>query len=226
MDLAKFVHLIKTKTLHFTRIDKFKDRFEGSYPVENLKDWEHGCPDVGDFKYYRKFACVSCWYESKHESALMWEIYGKDNQGIVICSTKEKLKDSLDNDELHFKEVKYIDFLREKADISIPYEAFLFKRIEFKSEHEFRVALFKVPKSEGFENGFPRLGSPEKQEGYPETGVDVPVDTQLLIEKIVLSPYSKRWYRNVIQDILSHYNLTNLTLLDSELGVDPIYPKG
>jgi hypothetical protein len=226
IELANLIHLIGTKTLHLTRVDQFKDKFEGSYPLKNLKDWEQKYPDVGDFKHYRKFACVSCWYESNHESAAMWEIYGKENQGIVICSTKEKLQNSLDHDGLSFIKVKYTDFLRKKADIPTPYHTFLYKRIEFRSEQEFRVVLFELPESEGFEGGYPRFGSPEKQEGFPETGTDIEVDPQELIERIVVSPYSKKWFRKVVQDILSLYNLAKINVAESELAADPVYPKG
>lgn len=225
VDLAKFVHLIATRTLHFTRIDQFKDKFEGSYPLRNLRDWERKYPEVGDFKHYRKFACVSCWYESIHESAAMWEIYGKNGQGIAIRSTRERLKESLDDDTLFFENVKYTDFLRKKAKISFPYEAFLFKRIEFKSEQEFRLAIFKLPESPGFEGGFPRLGSPEKQEGFPESGINIEVNLRSLIERIVLSPYSIKWYRDVIKDIMARYDLGSLTVAESELTLDPVYPK-
>jgi hypothetical protein len=225
LDFAKFVHLIATKTLHFTRIDQFKDKFEGSYPVKNIKDWERKYPDVGDFKHYRKFACVSCWYESIHESAAMWEMYGKDGQGIAIRSTEERIRGSFDDDDLVFARVKYIDFLRRKARINIPYDAFLYKRIEFKSEREFRVAIFELPESPGIDGGFPRFGSPEKQDGFPESGENREVDLELLIDSIVLSPYSKRWYRDVITNVMARYHLEGLTVAESELGQDPVYPK-
>jgi len=225
VDLAKFIRLIATRTLHFTRIDQFKDKFEGSYPLRNLRDWEQKYPEVGDFKHYRKFACVSCWYESIHESAAMWEIYGKDGQGIAIRTIRERLEESLQDDGLIFEGVKYIDFLREKANISTPYDAFLCKRIEFKSEKEFRVAIFKLPESDVFDDGFPRFGSPEKQEGFPEGGIDLDVNVETLIERIVLSPYSMKWYRVLVKDILVRYNLERLTVAESELTLDPVYPK-
>jgi hypothetical protein len=35
MDLPKFIDLLNTKQLHFTRAALFDDRFEGSYPQRN-----------------------------------------------------------------------------------------------------------------------------------------------------------------------------------------------
>jgi hypothetical protein len=226
IDLAKLIHLAANRTLHFTRIDQFKDKFEGSYPIGNLKDWEYKYPGVGDFSGWRKFACVSCWYESENESAAMWELYSRSGQGMAIRSTKDKLKDSLlFAEEVFFSNVKYIDFLRDKADISTPLEVFLYKRIEFASEREFRAALFDLPGCEEFKDGFPILGSVEKQEGFPKNGKDMPVKPEVLIEKVILSPYSKPWYKEMVKDVLGKYDLSSLGLLDSELMADPVYPK-
>ncbi len=154
LDLPKFIHLIAYKALHFTRVDQFRDKFEGSYPLQNLKEWMSDHPESVDFKHWRKFACVSCWYESENESAAMWERYSKNDLGIAICSTKEKLQEVLKNERiLEIRNVIYIDFIKKKAEIDYPWKAFWYKRIEFESEKEFRALLFDLPENEGFENG-------------------------------------------------------------------------
>jgi len=224
MDFAKFVHLISTKRLHFTRIDKFDDKFEGSYPVQNLEEWKGIYPEIGDFSHYRKFAVVSCWYTSGNESAAMWELYSKNYQGISILTTKQKLESSIKDDFVKYEPVKYIDFMRKKAKILIPLDVFLYKRIEFMHEREFRAFQFSIPQSDGIEDGFPNFGSPEKQGGYPKEGIDIPIDLTKLIEKIVLSPYSQKWFKNIVKKILLEHNLSNLKVCDSELTSDPLYP--
>lgn len=225
IDLSKTIRLLATRTLHFTRIDQFDDKFEGSYPVQNLQDWESHYPEVGDFSHWRKFGCVSCWYEADDESAAMWELYSKSHQGIAILSTKDRLKNSLKSDELVFEKVKYIDFLRGKANISIPLDAFLYKRIEYESEREYRAAHFSLPQSDGCDKGFPRFGSVEKQAGFPKGGEDIPVEPEVLIEKLVLSPYAKPWYRESVADVLSKYNMNTSILTESDLAADPVYPR-
>lgn len=224
-DLAKTIHLLAAKTLHFTRIDQFDDRFEGSYPVQNLKDWESQYPKVGDFNCWRKFGCVSCWYEADNESAAMWELYSKGHQGIAILSTKDRLKESLESDQPFCENVKYIDFLREKASIKTPLDVFLYKRTEFNYEQEYRAVLFKLPQSDGCDNGIPRYGSVEKQAGFPEHGKDIPVDPEVLIENLVLSPYAKPWYRELVEEVLSKYGVNTSILAESELAADPVYPR-
>ena len=225
LDLPKLIHLVANRTLHFTRIDQFKDKFEGSYPIKNLADWEQRYPTVGDFSHWRKFACVSCWYESENESAAMWELYSRDDQGVAIRSTKDKLKESFESEEVFFANVKYIDFMRDKGIINSPLDVSLYKRIEFGFEREFRGVLFEIPENDGFENGFPNYGSVEKQKGFPKDGQGKAVKPEVLIEKLVVSPYAKPWYKKVVKDVLEKYKLSSVEVKESELAVDPVYPK-
>ncbi len=225
LDIAKFIHLLSTKTLHFTRMDQFKDKFEGSYPLKNISDWDKDYPEVGDFKNFRKFICVSCWYKSDRESTAMWEIYGANGQGVAICSSEEKLNESLRWKTTIPCEVQYIDFIKDKADIINPFDVWKYKRIEFSHECEFRAASTKIPQSPGVENGFPIFGSVDDQEGFPKEGLDIPVRPDLLIEKVVFSPYAKNWYRSIIIELLSHYGLEKSIITTSELAADPVYPK-
>ena len=224
VDFVTFMHLITTQTLHFTRVDRFSDKFEGSYPKQNLEEWSV-YPEIGNFKFYRKSVCVSCWYESDRESAAMWERYGTHG-GLAICSTKERLQKSLQGEGVHFKHVSYIDFISEKADIGSPYEIFTYKRIEFGHDNEFRALVDMVPQStEKYANGFPKFGNVEVQAGYPDDGFYIDIDISSMIDRIVLSPYTKKYVKTMVTDILKTYKLDNLAVNDSQLASDPIYPN-
>lgn len=225
LDLAKFIHLIAFETLHFTRIDQFHDKFEGSYPAKNIKEWEEGSWKSGDYKNWRKFGCVSCWYQSDNESSAMWEIYGKNGQGIAIMSTVESLSQSLPGNGVIFQEIEYIDFINDRADIQIPHDTFKYKRIEFQSENEYRAALYSLPDSGEVIDGIPEMGSVDDHPGFPEHGLDVPVKLKILIKKIVLSPYVKDWYEQTVLELLKKYGLEELKLSRSDLSVDPVYPS-
>jgi hypothetical protein len=225
LDLARFIHLISTKTLHFTRIDQFKDKFEGSYPLKNIQDWENQYTEVGNFKNWRKFVCVSCWYKSDKESTAMWELYGANGQGIAIYSSKQRLEESLNDFSITYEDIKYIDFINDKADILTPLDIWKYKRIEFKYECEFRAALTLIPQSHQYKNGFPVFGSVDNQEGFPKEGRDIPVKLDILIEKVAFSPYVEKWYRSIVTEIASHYGLDTSVITTSELAIDPIYPK-
>ncbi|MFZ2445330.1 MAG: hypothetical protein WAW37_03145 [Syntrophobacteraceae bacterium] len=155
----------------------------------------------------------------------MWELYGKHG-GLAICSTKKLLQSSLSGEGVYFEDVKYIDFISEKAHADTPYKIFTYKRIEFEHEKEFRALVTMVPESSGkYENGFPQFGNVEKQAGYPEDGFYIDVDITSMIDKIVLSPYTKDYFRSMLNSILKTYKLNDLTVVDSQLASDPVYPN-
>ena len=86
LDLVKFISLIQTKKLYFSRLDKFEDRYEGTVPelsIQDFKEWythftqnklldiiktsveEHVEQALVDQKNaeekYKKLVCISCW---------------------------------------------------------------------------------------------------------------------------------------------------------------------
>ena len=101
MNFAKFVSMLETRQLFFTRVDKLDDAYEGAWSEATLRQLdsliEHGDPKgrenpvTGD-KYVseketarlwkqiigghsqveRRYTLVSCWREGEHESEAMW----------------------------------------------------------------------------------------------------------------------------------------------------------
>lgn len=102
-----FEFLLKERKLWFSQVNKFDDKFEGWYPETDK--YRHAL-----FNEFKKHTYANCWHKKNHESFLMWEVYGNDNnnKGIAIQTTFERLKQSLNDDlkfEQHINEVEYID---------------------------------------------------------------------------------------------------------------------
>jgi hypothetical protein len=222
VDLTKLLHLLVTRTLHFTRMDHFEDRLEGSYPHKNKIEWELEHPNLGDFKHYCRFGCACSWYESSHESMFMWKQYGC----FAIKSTKARLERSLESTSIIYNKVRYVDFVKDEADIRIPHHAFHYKSLEFSDEKEYRAEIWELPKCSGYHNGYPDPGSPENQDGFPYNGTDIPVDLSTLIDRIVLSSLLEDWKKNCFADLLEKYGVPSSVLIVSNLKqLDPIYPN-
>lgn len=98
--------MLQTKALFFIRSDKPKDPFEGSFPENNakyrvlinnnisyekIKHWS----DI--YKQQRQYYYLNCWHLSEYESAAMWSIYLKNNEGIAIQTTFKKLEKIFEN---------------------------------------------------------------------------------------------------------------------------------
>ena len=148
MNFTQFVFLLETGCLHFSRPDAFEDNFEGTMPkrfrqnLASLPDTE--VPNVAQvfqqvFKGMRENTCVNCWHENKHESAAMWRLYLKNDEGIAIRSTYARLTKSFDDDEsiaIHVGKVKYKDYDRDNVPADNFYSLLMHKRRSFAHENE------------------------------------------------------------------------------------------
>jgi len=111
MDLAKFLSILDTRSLYFTRLDQLADfdPFEGYYtnlniqfdniPFENMpEEWKEQngikTKEIYDtiiqsnrrtrefVKYNREVTFVNSWHIKEYESAAMWNLYLSNHEGI------------------------------------------------------------------------------------------------------------------------------------------------
>ncbi len=161
-------------------------------------------------KAQRSLTYVNCWHESSHESAAMWKVYLKSDEGIAIQSTVDRLKESLSNYEefgVFIGEVIYVDFdtfIIPDDNLLAPY---LHKRQSFEYEHELRALIW------GGQRGKMNLNGPETA----PAGLNVATDLDILIEKIYASPRAEEWLVKLLKSICSHYNL-NKEVVQSDLS--------
>jgi len=221
MDFTKFVSLLKSQCLFFTRADRFQDPFEGAKGLlKNKPKWD---------KHYKEFfieairtvpggeglnktelellkeakrllndlntigarqvkeTFVNCWYESNYESEAMWKLYTSAlDQGVAIRTTYKRLYDGLyRSPDIQIGRVNYIDFSVKFAGIN---DSFWYKRKSFEHEREVRTVFRDFPAKEDF-------------------GKLIPVNLDVLIQKVYLSPTSQIWFKELVQDIMIKYDL-------------------
>lgn len=208
LDFPKFVSLLHEKKLFFVQACKLPDRFEGLWLKTDRKLDEY-------FKEYQKFTCISCWQKNESESALMWEIYPKSDNGIAIQSTFKRLKQSFVNEkrDIYTGEVNYTNFVLD----SIPENTlvpFFRKRIPFSDEHEIRAIYQEIDK--GLEK--------KSTIDFVNYGTYIIVDLDKLIEKIYISPKTEKWFHNLVQSIVNKYEI-NKEVIKSSLGDVPMDSK-
>lgn len=207
LDLAKFISLLKEKALYMTRADKFEDQFEGA--VCSLEDsdkyddalaayyseWLEGKPlseQLIQNEHYaiqmiRKNSFMSCWFEGSYESIAMWKLYttGKDAKGVAIKTTVGRLKNAIGRN-VEIGRISYIDYSKEWPNAN---EALWRKRLSFEYEHEVRARVIT-------DGGL----SPT-----PPEFMLIPVDLDILIESVFVSPMAGTWFKDVVEDILKKY---------------------
>lgn len=216
MDFTKFVAMLESGALYFSRTDLLGDPFEGSITKPNLKkrealralsrpeirmgrQLERLGPVLGP-KFLRNWTFINCWHMNYHESFAMWSLYAKTNEAIAIKTTFRKM-DELLGDQNYFGVVKYIDFATEEFDESNQFNAVLHKRISFAHEKEVRAVVFKPPTS--------------LQEGHqhydPQTPIVAghlqPVDFNSLLSDIYVAPTSADWFHKLVQAVSTQYKL-------------------
>lgn len=139
MSYDRFVDLLKTECLYFTKPNQFEDKNEGlpSYVWQVVTasndDGEKAHKDfVSQFPYLtspqyisyedrlsyyykeREKYGISCWHSNKIQSLAMWDLYvGKGKDGVAITTTFDRLTEALINyqNRLSIGKVEYCDLM-------------------------------------------------------------------------------------------------------------------
>jgi hypothetical protein len=209
-DFTKFVALLHSKALFFSRPKFLGDPFEGYYPPTIFRDnpimFQRFYPLV---KLFENFLFINCWHMNNYESDAMWKIYLSNNEGIAIQSTYNKLKYSFreyDSIDISLGKVKYIDYHTESFPPELQaYLPFLHKRREFSHEFELRAIALKRP-SEG------------EIANEPIAGINLEVDLSVLIEKIVISPYAPNWFMDVVYQTIKNFGF-DMNVVESKMSL-------
>ncbi len=224
MDFTKFVILLDKSALFFCRADKLGDPFEGSYPKANVKlrktelqqAVKEGAlsPDLpidkinaymgNNLKNFLEFASVSCWCLSEYESAALWKLYIKSDQGVAIRSTFHCLKTSFrdDSSDIFIGKVKYIDYQKDIFPTKNPLYPFIYKRKSFEYEQELRAVTTEFP--------------PSEHDKY------ITVDLDVLIDRIYVAPSSPDWFFELVKSVTKKYDLDK-EVTRSALDAKPLY---
>ncbi len=223
MDLAKFVSLLHSKSLFFCRLDKLEDKYEGSSPKLNLEHNEYWYRQLYEQKHlkttnidesvaknvsvrkdmeakFKSLNCVCCWNKYNSESYALWKIYSEINKGIMITSNINNLIKSFDTtpENILLSEVRYINHetdLIETDNLNYPV---IYKNIAYSYENELRL-IHKVEVGNGLVYDW---GSE-----INSSGKQLNNNLEILIDEIILSPYSPKWFYDIVQDLTIKYNL-------------------
>jgi hypothetical protein len=209
MDLARFLNLLETEALYFNRVDNFKDEYEGLPSQYNKTKWAEVYPEMFTGNglpnetlvleaiqriqsNLRSQTFVSCWHLNEYESASMWDSYVKLGDGIAIKSRFGRLRNAFQGQDIPtlIGTVWYLDpneWMREGN----AYFPIFCKRPSFKHEQEVRI-LFQEQGLELFE---------DRHDKSKYLGHNIPIDLNILIEEIFISPDSPAWIVELITKI-------------------------
>jgi hypothetical protein len=222
MDFSKYVDLMITSQLHFTRADKFEDPYDCSglqffgeqykqlslaNPPE-VKEWAH---KVNTFR--RLFVYLNCWHMNDVPSAALWRLYSENKyETIAIQTTFGKLKSEIENKWIkdggpHITKVKYdienagepigngrLFSVLSRADI-------IYKRPSFKHEEELRAFIYQRYDKEIVEKCLRDDAHLEKLMKERREFERITIDPAKLIEKVYVSPFAKELFVELVKKV-------------------------
>lgn len=226
MSLSKFLQLLQSRGLFFSRSDQFEDPFEGTksrFDIQNMKQlYKKAFPEkfhefedlfnIGVQKEirqnFKEKVFISCWHMNDSESEGMWKLYGNNRENIAIQTTYNKLREiaaSSSYSNISIGMVNYVAYNTQihsiDNNICIP---FFYKRDAFRHEQEVRMVILNL------------------EVGECSKGLLVPVDLSKFIDNIYVSPLASPWFLEVVKDICKKYELTSDSVRQSDLLNDPL----
>ena len=208
VDFTKYVDLLDKEQLYFCRLDKFEDPYEGAFPT-NKFDF---APILETTEHVRQFNFINCWHMNDFESAAMWNVYLKTNNGVAIQTTFNKLKSAFEetSEDIYLSIVKYHDYdnktydelIKEnpwsKGSIGSTVMPQIFKRKSFEYENELRAIYIDLPIEYDKEKTKQRnLGN----------GKNIKISLDKLIEKIYVAPKADFWFKDLVTSVTNKYGL-------------------
>lgn len=229
MNFTRLVSLLNGSSLYFSRAIHLDDPFEGSssrinyvtrtqsvltnklfspdQKIQILESWTDAKKFVAQNTY------VNCWHENQAESEAMWRLYGKD-EGVAIRTTFKDLSESfICESPIHIGQVKYIDYNTDQIPLENALLPLFHKRLIFEHEREVR-AISLDPEIEN-------MGQ-DNVETNLNPGKSFEIDISTLANEIVVSPYSKDWFKVLVKDIVKRYEL-HIPVTKSNISDDPLW---
>lgn len=231
MDFIKFLSLIESRSLFLTKVNKMSDLLEGKYPMNTRRSWERAHMHLPQFwrdviienqtenyKTLKETTYISCWRADDKSSYHMWDAYTKRIDGIAIKSTTKRLHTSLFKYRaeiglpVHVAKVAYVDFKKDASANDLLIYQFINKAKDYKHEKEFRAILMEglIP---------PTKFNREALRINHENGIDYPVDIDLLIDEIHISPFAPKEYVSSVENLLKKYDIRKPIFQDEVIDI-------
>ena len=149
----------------------------------------------------KETTCICCWNKAEEESAALWKIYSDFGKGIMIKSSVSNIIESFaaTNETLRMSEVKYINYQNDRMSDGNIYFPLIHKQSAYKYEEEIRLIHEVGPTQIGKNFDWSKEEIKE--------GKLLKVDLNILIDEIIIGPYSPKWILNLIEDLIGKYSL-------------------
>jgi hypothetical protein len=235
LNLSKFVSLLKDG-IWFSRLDNFDDDYEGRVSDKTVRhrfdQWEYlefeDDPPPYDLRQMyaaedeilRKQSFVSCWRYGREESAIFWNAYINDRNGVAVETTLDTLSSAMEraDREVLIGKVNYRKYKGgDERFAANGVDRVFHKRVAFGDEKELRLLARQQLNDLDLEVS--ETGEIDI-ELEADPGFNLKVDPEDLIDRIILPPdINDRQLTQVVQ-LMEYHNIT-AEIWRSMLDVSP-----
>jgi hypothetical protein len=235
LDTSKFVSLLQSG-IWLNRLDNFSDDFEGtvSDKLQRIRYdlWEYGefegtTPpfdsrnmDAAKDKLIQKQSFVSCWRYGGIESAVFWEAYIDNGDGVAVETTLNKLQSALNNvdrdvliGKMNYRRYKGSDETFGKN----PVKRVFHKRFAFDDEKELRLLSRKKINDISIKQ---KRNKKFDVEFDADIGFNLDINPNDLISRVILPPGVNNREISRVVNIIEYHDI-DAEVWRSILDVDP-----
>lgn len=211
MPLEMFLYLLFEKKLFFTNATGFSDKYEGvvpprtqAYMSDHWAELVKGIvgPPIAFNEHLENTHArmrdfwVSCWSISRDESYALWKIYLRGSRaGVAIRTNVKNLSDALNKasgpsaPDVYMSRVSYSGYI--KPEELSPWQILINKARHYSYEREMRLILN------------PNWNDPQMMHLADRRGTGVPVDLNVLVDHIYVSPFVGSWFRQIVEKVIA-----------------------
>ena len=235
MSFARYMMLLNTSKLWFSRVDKFDDPFEGAVTPLNTIMRENQMSDSEVFSHpgirghmdwfhegRRRMHYANCWHMSDIESNAMWEKY-PSMETVAIVSDRGGFRESLLTErEIFLGKVNYKNYLPGTSDFVEDGNVFgpiFTKRNNFEYEKEVRAVLLDT--SDMASTTHDGVTFPKFFENNPD-GIEIEANLEKLIKEVRIHPKGGSHLLQTVEASTKSQGF-GFRILDSEMNAKPIF---
>jgi predicted DNA binding CopG/RHH family protein len=227
MDFSKYVDLLTTNELHFTRADKLEDPYDCSrmqFFGEAQKQLSLEYPQIKEGTHQhntfnRLFVYLNCWHMNDVESAALWRLYSENKYETIAIQTtfgqlNSEIKLKWPRVGIFISKVKYDpenagESLDEmpggKLFTALGWENIIYKRPSFEHEEELRAFIYqRVDKLK--EVQLRNKAHLEKLKKERTEYIRIKINPSCLIEKVYVSPLAKDLFVELVKKVSGDLN--------------------
>lgn len=245
MDFTKYVSMLVSSSLFFSRADLLGDPFEGSSSRANIvlrpevyKDMieemskanpANESAGVGWLEEWsrivestRQWVYVNSWHMNEYESAAMWDLYATNRaEAIAIQSTYAQLRECLPS-QIHMGGdnptqvyLGEVQYIDYERDW-LPEGNLFYPFVHKRKSFEHERELRAI-----FDEMSANVGNLSVRN--PKKGQLIEVSLDGLIEAVYVAPTAPSWFRDLVEAVTGKYGFAHKPIYRSSLGQDPVY---